>query len=115
LTTILSVSLPAELRVALDAEAKRQQRSRSFVVSEAIREYVDRQDRAAFSEARDGTLRENLALTAADRLRLSEELWQDLTGGRGPAKGWTAAFDTFDDYERWRRRGGERAASAGQG
>ena len=110
MTTILSVSLQPELRAALDAEAKRQQRSRSFVVSEAIREYVARQDRDAFAAARDRTLREGLSLAPADRLRLAEELWQDLASGRQPMKPWTAAFDTFDEYERWRRRGGESAA-----
>ena len=109
MTTILSVSLPTELRAALDAEAKRQQRSRSFVVSEAVREYVARQDRDAFTTARDRTLREGLTLAPAERLRLAEELWQELARGRQPTKPWTAAFDTFDEYERWRRRAGERA------
>ena len=106
MTTILSVSLPPELRAVLDAEAKRQRRSRSFVVGEAIREYTARQDRDAFTAARDRTLHEGLALTPADRLRLSEELWQDLTEGRPPTKAWTAAFDTFDEYERWKRARG---------
>src|SRR6266446_1594315 len=53
MATILSVSLTPDLRSVLDAEAKRQRRSRSFVVAEAIREYVARQDRDAFSAARD--------------------------------------------------------------
>ena len=110
MTTILSVSLPHELRPLVDAEAKRQRRSRSFIVGEAIREYVNRQDRAAFTDARDRTLREGLSLTPADRLKLAEELWHDLTGGRQPAKPWKAAFDTFDQYEQWRRSGGGRAA-----
>ena len=109
MTTILSVSLPAELRAVLDTEAKRQRRSRSFIVSEAIREFVARQDREAFTAARDRTLREGLTLTPTERLRLSDELWQDLTGGHKPTKAWTAAFETFDEYEKWRRRGGERA------
>ena len=103
LSTILSISLPAELRARLDATAKRLRRSRSFVVAEAIQEYLTRQARHSFDEARERTLREGLALSPSERLILSEELWEDLTRGRGPAKPWTAVFDTFEHYERWRR------------
>ena len=109
MATILSVSLPPELRPALDAEAKRQGRSRSFVVGEAIRQYVARQDRDAFTEARDRTLRETLNLTPAERLKLADELWQELSAGRQLTKPWTGAFDTFEQYQRWRRQTGERA------
>jgi predicted transcriptional regulator len=109
-TTILSVSLPAELRAKLDAEAKRHQRSRSFVVGQAVQEYLTRQENDVFALARERTLREGLALAPADRLKLSEELWQDLTRGRQPGMPWTAAFDTFDQYEQWRRQRGGRAA-----
>lgn len=104
MAAILSVSLPPELRATLDAEAKRQQRSRSFVVSEAIREYVARRDRDAFTAARDQTLREGLALSPAQRLRLAEELWSEFARGQTVAEPWTASFDTFAEYEQWRRR-----------
>ena len=104
----VSVSLPADLWSALVAEAKRQRRSRSFVVAEALRDYIARQERSAFDEARVRTLREGLALTPAQRLQLAEELWQELTRGRNPARPWVATFRTFDEYERWRRQGAER-------
>ena len=110
MTTILSVSLPADLRSTLDAEAKRQRRSRSFVVAEAVRDYVARQQRDAFTEARTRTLREGLALAPAARLQLAEDLWQEFARGRKPGKPWTAAFNTFDEYERWRRQGAERVS-----
>jgi predicted transcriptional regulator len=108
-TVITSVSLPPRLRKRLDQEAKRQRRARSFVVAEAIEEYLGRRERQAFTEGRERTLREGLALSPAERLALSEGLWLELTRGRGSAPPWTAAFDTFDDYERWRRQGGARA------
>jgi predicted transcriptional regulator len=38
-----SVVLPFELRNRLDAEAAKQDRSRSYVTSTAIREYLERQ------------------------------------------------------------------------
>jgi len=110
MTTILSVSLPADLRSTLDAEAQRQRRSRSFVVAEAVRAYVARQDRDAFTAARDRTLREGLALAPAERVKLAEDLWQDFARGRQPVKPWVATFTTFDEYDRWRRQGGERRA-----
>ena len=103
MTTILSVSLPADLRSTLDAEAKRQRRSRSFVVAEAIRAYVARQERDAFTDARDRTLREGLALAPAARLQLAEDLWQEFARGRKPVEPWAATFNTFDEYEKWRR------------
>lgn len=108
MTTILSVSVPADLRSLLDAAAKRQRRSRSFVVAEAVREYIARQDRDAFTEARTRTLREGLALAPAARVRLAEELWQDFAHGRKATKPWTATFKTFDEYDQWRRQGRER-------
>ena len=109
-TTILSVSLPKNLRATLDAEAKRQRRSRSFVVAEAVRDYVARRQQDAFDAARERTLREGLALAPAARVQLAEQLWQEFARGREPTKPWTATFDTFEDHERWRRAGGERIA-----
>ena len=103
--TILSISLPADLRARLDAEAEHRRRSRSFLVAEAVREYLSRLDRRGFDEARARTLREGLALSPAERLELSEELWRELTRGRRVTGPWTAGFDTFDEYERWRRSG----------
>ena len=108
-TVITSISLLAALRKRLDREAKRQRRARSFIVAEAIEEYLGRRERQAFTEGRERTLREALALSPAERLALSEGLWREFAQGRGPATPWTAAFDTFDDYERWRRQGGARA------
>jgi predicted transcriptional regulator len=109
MSNIVSVSLPSDLRATLDAEARRQRRSRSFVVAEAVREYVARQQSAEFGQARERTLREGLALSPAERLTLSEQLWQELSLGRRPDQGFTASFDTFDEYEQWRRAGGASA------
>jgi predicted transcriptional regulator len=103
-TTILSISLPDHVRAVLDAEAARQRRSRSAVVSEAVRAYVTRTDGDAFTDARDRTLREGLALSPADRVKLSEELWHELARGRRRPKPWSASFATFGEYDRWLAR-----------
>jgi predicted transcriptional regulator len=76
---IISISLPDELRQPLDEEAGRQRRSRSFIVAEAVREYLGRRRDPEFQAARDRTLREALALSPADRVRLAEELWRELS------------------------------------
>ncbi len=92
---ILSVSVPAELRRALDAEARRQRRSRSAVVSEAIRAYVASREREPFAEGRDATLRAALALSPAERLREAEDLWREFAGTH-PAKNlWAISVATF--------------------
>lgn len=109
MATILSISLPPDVRKRLDAEAKRQRRSRSFVVAEAIRGYLAGTEQDAFAWGRERTLREGLALSPGERVKLSEELWREFTRGRAPAAPWTASFDTFDQYEAWRR--GEGGAS----
>ena len=105
MTTITSISMPEELRAALDEEAERQRRSRSFVVAEAVREYLVRRERAAFDEARLRTLRDGLALTPGGRIELAEELWAEFARGRPSSEPWTATFETFDEYEEWRHAG----------
>lgn len=110
MATILSISIPAALRRNLAAEAKRLQRSRSFVVCEAIRAYLARQDRDAFTSARDRTLRESLALAPSERVQLAEQLWQELAGDWTPREPWTASFDSYDQYQKLGRHGGGRVA-----
>lgn len=107
MTAITSISLPDDLRTALDSEAERQRRSRSFVVAEAVREYLACRQRDAFDEARLRTLREGLELTPEARLELAEGLWLEFARGRPPSEPWTATFTTFDEYERWRREATE--------
>jgi predicted transcriptional regulator len=108
MTAITSVSLPDAVRAALDAEAERQQRTRSFVVAEAVREYLSRRQREAFDDAQLRTLREGLALMPGGRLELAEDLWREFARGRPPSEPWTATFETFDEYERWRREAAPR-------
>lgn len=105
MTIVTSVSLPDELRAALDEEAERQRRSRSSVVAEAVREYLERRQRDAFDDARLRTLRDGLELTPGGRIALAEELWLEFSRGRPAAEPWTATFETFDEHERWRQAG----------
>jgi predicted transcriptional regulator len=107
---ITTISLPPTHRKRLDREAARQRRSRSFVVGEAIARYLDQADSRGYAEAREQTLREALALPPIERVQLAEELWSELGRGSRRVEPWTASFDTFDEYEQWRRRGGPTTA-----
>ena len=79
-------------------------------MAEAVRDYIARRQRDAFTEARQRTLRDGLSLAPAARLQLAEELWQEFARGRKATKPWAATFNTFEEYERWRREAGEPAA-----
>ena len=106
MSTILSVSIPEALRAQLDAEAGHQRRSRSFIVAEAVRHYLAEQRRQVFAAASARTLREGLTLAPAERVRLAEELWQELAGDRPAGPPWVAGFDSFAEYDEWRRDSG---------
>ena len=106
MATIISVSLPPDLPATLDAEAERQQRSRSFIVAEAVREYVAGRSRAAFEDARDRTLREGLALSLSERAALADQLWSEVRPSRPAARPPARVFETFDEYDAWKRRTG---------
>jgi predicted transcriptional regulator len=103
---IISVSVPRDVRSALDSEARSQRRSRSFIVAEAVRAYVKSRSQEAFSNARHQTLREGLALSPPSRVKLAEELWQELSRGRQATEPWARTFGTYAEYETWRRQGG---------
>lgn len=105
MTTILSISIPDNLRGPLDAEAARQRRSRSFVVSEAVREYVARRTVHTFEGARDRTLLDGLALTPEGRVHLAESLASELAGLRKPSKPFVLGFKSQTEYDKWRDNG----------
>jgi predicted transcriptional regulator len=82
-TKIISISVPDDLPGALDLEAKRQRRSRSWIVAEAVRKYLESRPApyvevgASFERGRDLTLLEGLALDPTERAREAEALWEE--------------------------------------
>ena len=103
MATILSISLPDDLCAPLDAEARRQRRSRSAVVAEAVRESLARHHRAAFDAARDHVLGQTLALSLADRVKLVSALTRQTTRGHRRPKPFAITFATFAERDAWRR------------
>ena len=102
----IAITLPPADLAAADRLAKQQDRSRSWIVAEAIRRY------AAFEEQQQGAqadlghsrhtqLRRDLTLTAEERVREAEET-QRLSERVTSA----LHFSTYDEFEAWRRTRG---------
>jgi len=103
--TVISISIPDDLRRLLDAEATRQRRSRSFIVGEAVREYVASINKGGLEEFRDRTLRDNLKLSLTERVRRAEALGKEATRGVPRQKPFTISFESWAEFDEWRRQG----------
>ncbi len=116
-----SITLPRDVLAAADREAKRLDRSRSWVVAEALRRYVAETEgsgrpaqvteRAApvyaaaeVAEARRRHLAADLKLPPAERLRRAEELAHlaRLVHGRR-RRHQVVAFDSYEDFYEWKK------------
>jgi hypothetical protein len=116
----ISVTLPKAVLAAADRRAKELDRSRSWVIAEALRDWdggaaaatpprVVREARPAYEalpglgEQRQAQLHADLALTPEQRVIEAERTASAAspTGGR-----WTGVltFDRFEDYLAWKRR-----------
>ncbi len=113
--TRITITLPRDLLAAADARAKRLDRSRSWVVAEALREFVTGEPtvvrepvaRSAVREVADARRRHlatDLRLPPAERLRRAEELGRLARAAqrRGP-RHQIIAFDNYEDYYEWRK------------
>ncbi len=117
----ISVTLPRDVLAAAEARARELDRSRSWVVAEAVRRYVA-DPRAAgaggrvaeaaapvnaaadVAEARRRHLVADLKLSPAERLRRAEELARlarQVHGRRGRHQ--VIAFDTYEDFYAWKK------------
>jgi predicted transcriptional regulator len=110
MTKIVTVSLPDDVRDALYAEATSQQRSRSWIVREAVAEYIAKRRDAAFADARDHLLRQSLRQAPAERVLEGESIWNEFARGQVPAPGIAISFETFDAYDSWRKHAGVNAS-----
>ncbi len=113
-TVRVTCTIPAEVLRAADRVAARLDRSRSWVVSEALRRLdADVEPgpppalRRAFRVAERSRLERDLALTPADRVRLSEKIARSApAAGRKPRRDRVLQFDTFEAYLDWKRFAG---------
>ena len=102
----IAITLPEADLAAADRLAMQQDRSRSWIVAEAIRRYaatVDGEDggRDALGSSRRAQLRRDLALTPEERVREAEETQRVAVQTTRPR-----TFASFDDFLAVRRAGG---------
>jgi hypothetical protein len=120
-TIRVTCTVPAEVLRAADRVAGRLDRSRSWVVTEALRRLVAAPDaggaappgapspqlQRAFRAAEQARLARDLALTPAERVRVSEEIARMAPAARRRAqRGRVRQFDTYEDYLDWKRFAG---------
>src|SRR5437660_671865 len=115
----ITVTIPAALVRGAGARARRERRSRSWIVAEALRHYLaEAPAEASPASPRAPTADEftaesrrvaashltaALVLTPADRLARAEELGQLARERQGRShREQVIAFETYDDYYRWK-------------
>lgn len=116
----ISITLPRDLVAAADRRARELDRSRSWVVAEAVRDYLGRPGGAVrelnvdygapvdaareVAEARRRHLLADLKLEPAERLRRAEELvrlaWKVHGRRRRPQ---VIGFDSYEDFYVWKK------------
>jgi hypothetical protein len=118
----VTVTVPTAVLSAGDELAARLDRSRSWVVSEALRRYAELPEaspvapavrepvappyevRQAFRAAELSRLESDLALTPERRVQIAQELARTAPAGRvRPRFRRVLQFDSYDDYLDWKR------------
>lgn len=116
--TRISITIPPELVEAADRRAAAMDRSRSWLVVEALRSYLNRTKggavrepavayRPGLNEHRLQQLEADLALSTEERVALAEQtaLVAQLRG-RPPQRDRIVGFDRLEDFLAWERREG---------
>ena len=117
-TVRVTCTVPSDVLKAADRLAGRLDRSRSWVVTEAVRRLVAEPQaiaaaappqglQRAFRAAEQARLTSDLALTPAERVRVSEEIARIAPATRRrPQRGRVRQFDTYEGYLDWKRFAG---------
>jgi hypothetical protein len=117
----VTVTVPGDVLKAADALARRLDRSRSWLVAEALRRYAERaraepraavrepaappyEVRQAFRAAELSRLEGDLALTPERRVQIAEELARTAPAGQArPRFRRVLQFESYEDYLDWKR------------
>lgn len=100
----IAITLPEEDLAAADRLATDLDRSRSWVVAEAVRHYVADQSRVPDLDAsRREQLRRDLALTPLDRIRAAAEGVQIVAQAATGPIAEPLRFASYDDFLAWSR------------
>lgn len=123
-TVPISITIPRDLLGAADRRAKELDRSRSWVLVEALRQYLRRPEpssvpvsavrepatspyaaRSGLGPSRLTQLEADLALTPEERIREAERTAREgAPKGTGSRKLRLQQFDSYNDYLEWKRR-----------
>jgi hypothetical protein len=108
----ISATVPEDVIAAADAHAAGVNRSRSWLISEALRRYLSRLDRKGealpeptpgLGESRLSQLRADLGLTPLERVAEAERTAREASLVRPTAGDFVVTFDSFEDYLEWDR------------
>ena len=112
----ISATIPDDLVSAADERASQLDRSRSWVLSEALRHYLARSEDVPPDIATAGAsppglgpsrleqLRADLRLTPEERVKEGERTLRVSDRDARPSRQRVITFDSFDDYLEWDRR-----------
>ena len=96
----IAITLPQEDLAAADHLAERLQRSRSWVVAEAIRRYAG----SGLGASRLAQLTADLRLSPEARVRAAESTARVAALRQRPRRDRLVAFDRYEDWLDWKRR-----------
>jgi predicted transcriptional regulator len=109
----VTITLPKDLLAAADARARHLDRSRSWVVAEALRPYlppdgvrepVHAHGAREVAEARRRHLIADLQLAPAERLHQAEDIARlARTAKRRGRRSQVIGFDSYEDYYEWKK------------
>ena len=109
----IAITLPAEDLEAADRAARKLDRSRSWLIAEAVRQYVARpqpgldvataEPRPGLGQSRRQQLMADLRLTPEERVRAAEETARVTTLVSPARVHRILAFDRYEDYLAWKK------------
>lgn len=100
----IAISIPPDDLAAADALASKLGRSRSWILSEALRRFVAHERLSHELDAsRAAQLRRDLALTAEERLRETEDEFAAVGEAAPMGCEEPRRFLNYDDFVAWRR------------
>jgi predicted transcriptional regulator len=98
----IAISIPPADLEAADRLAERLDRSRSWIVSEAVRRFVADSAEESLGASRREQLARDLSLTAEERIRSADEVvavpTRPLVHAERPTR-----FASYDEFAAWRR------------
>jgi predicted transcriptional regulator len=96
----IAITLPAEALAAADRIARETDRSRSWVIAEAVRRFAA----AGLGPSRRDQLKRDMQLTPDVRVREAEETMRVTELHHGPRQDRMLAFARYEDFLDWKRR-----------